>query len=271
VTLFNTENVSLIRPRLNLGGVLVDQVDFDSAVDRIERLVRSGGSHQIATVNLDFLAIARRKPEFMETLNQSDLAVPDGMPLVWLSRWTGSPLTERVAGVELFGACCEIAAQDGLGVFLLGAADGVAEQAGKNLQELYPGLRIVGSYAPAHGPLTPEEDERIVEMVLAAKPDFLFVALGAPRQDLWIREHINRLHVPVSMGVGCVFDIYAGNIKRAPKWMQQFGLEWAFRLGQEPARLWRRYLIDDIPTFAAVMLETRGEKASASGSLAAEA
>jgi N-acetylglucosaminyldiphosphoundecaprenol N-acetyl-beta-D-mannosaminyltransferase len=271
VTLFDTENISLIRPRLNLGGVFVDQVDFDSAVARIERLVRSGGSHQIATVNLDFLSIARRMPEFMQTLNQADLAVPDGMPLVWLSRWTGTPLTERVAGVELFGACCEIAAQDGLGVFLLGAADGVAEQAGKRLQELYPGLRIVGTYAPAHGPITPEEDEHIVEMVQAAKPDFLFVALGAPRQDLWIREHISCLQVPVSMGVGCVFDIYAGAVKRAPKWMQRLGLEWTFRLAQEPARLWRRYLVDDLPTFAAVMLETRGDKASTGGSLAAEA
>jgi N-acetylglucosaminyldiphosphoundecaprenol N-acetyl-beta-D-mannosaminyltransferase len=271
VTLFNTENVSLIRPRVNLGGVLVDQVDFDSAVDRIERFVTSGGAHQIATVNLDFVAIARRRPEFMEVLNQVDLAVPDGMPLVWLSRLTGTALTERVAGVELFGACCEIAAEQQLGIFLLGAADGVAEEAGKNLQELYPGLRIVGSYSPSLGALSEEEDDYIVELIQQAQPHFLFVALGAPRQDVWIREHMSRLHVPVSMGVGCVFDIYAGAVKRAPKWMQQFGLEWAFRLAQEPARLWRRYLVDDLPTFAAVMLSTRATKPAPAPTLAAEA
>jgi N-acetylglucosaminyldiphosphoundecaprenol N-acetyl-beta-D-mannosaminyltransferase len=269
LTLFNTENVSLIRPRVDIGGVMVDQVDFDGAVDRIERFLTSGGSHQIATVNLDFVSIARRKPEFMEVLNQVDLAVPDGMPLVWLSRFTGTPLTERVAGVELFGACCDIAAEQRLGVFLLGAADGVAEEAARNLQSMYPGLNVVGTYSPSHGSLSEEEDEHIVSLIQEAQPHFLFVALGAPRQDIWIREHISRLHVPVAMGVGCVFDIYAGSVKRAPRWMQQLGMEWAFRLAQEPARLWRRYLIDDLPTFAAVMLATRGAKATPG--LAAEA
>lgn len=269
VTLFNTENVSLIRPRVNLGGVMVDQVDFDSAVDRVERFLTSGGSHQIATVNLDFVSIARRRPEFMDMLNQVDLAVPDGMPLVWLSRYTGTPLTERVAGVELFGACCEIAAEQGLGVFFLGAAEGVAEEAARNLQAIYPGLNVVGTYSPSKGSLSDEEDEYIVQLIQEAQPHFLFVALGAPRQDVWIREHMSRLHVPVSMGVGCVFDIYAGAVKRAPRWMQQLGLEWAFRLVQEPARLWRRYLIDDLPTFAAVMLATRGAKPTPT--LAAEA
>ena len=107
-----------------------------------------------------------------------------------------------------------------------------------------------------------------MDMIRAAAPDFLFVALGAPRQDLWIREHLTQLHVPVSMGVGCVFDLYAGVVKLAPSWMQRTGLEWAFRLGQEPTRLWRRYLIDDLPTLAALLLK---RPKSTSEALAAQA
>ena len=259
----NGEAVSSPRPRVQVGGVLVDQVDLDGAVERIERLVRSPGAHQIVTVNLDFLSIARRNATFMDTLNQADLAVADGMPLVWLSRWQGTPLTQRIAGVELFAACCEVAAGDGRSVFLLGAAPGVADEVRAKLEQRYPGLQVVGAYAPPVGQLTQQEDDRIVAMIRQVAPHFLFVALGAPRQDLWIRAHLSELHVPVSMGVGCVFDLYAGAVKRAPSWMQRMGLEWAFRLGQEPARLWRRYLVDDLPTLAQLMLSSRTKQASA--------
>jgi N-acetylglucosaminyldiphosphoundecaprenol N-acetyl-beta-D-mannosaminyltransferase len=246
-----------LRDRVDLGGVLVDAVDFDQAAKRIEMFLRHGRPHQIVTVNLDFLSIAQRQPEFLDTLNGADLAVPDGMPLVWLSQWKGTPLTERVAGVELFGACCEIAVEQDAGVFLLGAAPGVAEQAAANLEERYPGLRVVGTYAPPQAPLTEEEDARMVAAVRAARPEFLFVALGAPRQDLWIRDHLDELGVPVCMGVGCVLDLQAGVATRAPDWMQHYGLEWAYRLVREPGRLWRRYLVDDLPTLARLFVTVR--------------
>jgi N-acetylglucosaminyldiphosphoundecaprenol N-acetyl-beta-D-mannosaminyltransferase len=243
------------RRRLELGGVLLDQIGLAEAVERIEEFVRSGQPHQIVTVNLDFVSIASRDEAFRQALNVADLAVADGMPLVWLSRLKRQPLAERVAGVELVTESCRVAAELGRGVFLLGAGPGVAEAAGRRLQELNPGLSIAGTYSPPMGPLGPEENERIIHRIQAAAPGFLFVALGAPRQDLWIHDHLPALQVPVAMGVGCVLDLLAGSIKRAPMWMQRGGLEWAFRLGQEPTRLWRRYLLNDLPMLVRLACE----------------
>lgn len=233
------------RERIELGGVLIDNVDGDGASQRLEDFLVGGGFHQVVTVNLDFLSIAQRDQRFRRTLNTADLAVADGMPLVWASRWRGTPLPERVAGVDLVHESCRLAAADGRGVFLFGAAPGVADAAARNLEEMYPGLRIAGTYSPPIGPISRRENARIVRMINAAQPAFLFVALGAPRQDLWIHENRANLRVPVSMGVGCVFDVVAGSVVRAPRWMQRSGLEWAYRLGQEPGRLWRRYLVND--------------------------
>jgi N-acetylglucosaminyldiphosphoundecaprenol N-acetyl-beta-D-mannosaminyltransferase len=255
------------RERLAIGGVLIDRVDLASAIDRIEGFVRSRAPHQVVTVNLDFLSIAARNPHFRAVINNADLAVPDGMPLVWLGRLKGQPLTERVAGVELVGASCELAATMGSGVFLLGAAPGIAEAAARKLEVLHPGVRIVGTYTPPMGPIHPDEDEHMVQAVRDASPDFLFVALGAPRQDLWVYEHQPQLQVPVAMGVGCVLDLLAGASQRAPYWMRSTGLEWLFRLAREPRRLWRRYLLDDLPIFAQLLWELpKGEVAEAQAS-----
>jgi len=238
------------RERVSLGPICVDNIDHSAAVDRIREFASSGQPHQIVTVNLDFISIAHRDEAFRDLINEADLAVADGMPLVWVSRLKGKPLPERVAGVDLVMESCRIAAETRAGVFLLGAAEGIAEAAGERLRDICPGLSIAGTYSPPVGSLDPAEDERIVRMVRAAAPQFLFVALGAPRQDLWIREHQAELQVPVAMGVGCVLDLLAGAVHRAPAWMQRSGLEWAFRLAQEPQRLWRRYLLNDLPMFA---------------------
>ena len=246
--------IELFRRRVELGGVLIDQADLGTAVERIRGFLASGSAHQIVTVNLDFLSIAQRNPLFRETINQADLAVADGMPLVWVSRLRGQPLAQRITGVELVDETCRLAAQTGDGVFLLGAAPGVADAAGRTLEARYPGLHVVGTYAPPFGELTRDEDERIVEMVQEAAPGVLFVAFGAPRQDLWIRAHSDRLNVPVAMGIGCVFDMLAGAVERAPTWMQRTGLEWTYRLLQEPGRLWRRYLVDDVPMLGRLLL-----------------
>jgi N-acetylglucosaminyldiphosphoundecaprenol N-acetyl-beta-D-mannosaminyltransferase len=222
------------------------------AADYIRGFVRAGTSHQIVTVNLDFLTIAGHMPAFRDTLNMADLAVADGMPLVWASHLKGRTLPERVAGVELVDTCCRIAVERGGSVYLLGAAEGVAAAAARRLSQRYPGLRIAGTYSPPFGPISADEDARIISHIQAARPTMLFVAFGAPRQDLWIREHLAELGVPVAVGVGCVFDLLAGRVTRAPAWMRRSGLEWAFRLGQEPRRLWRRYA-SDLPTLVRLL------------------
>ena len=236
---------TVARDRVELGGVLIDRVDASEAVDRLREFLLDGETHQVVTVNLDFLSIAQRDVRFRSTLNASDLAVADGMPLVWASRLRGESLPERVAGVDLVFESCRLAAEEDRGVFLLGAAPGVAEAAASKLQETFPGLQIAGTYSPPMGPMSRKENARILRMIQDTRPGFLFVALGAPRQDLWIRENRVFLNVPVAMGVGCVFDVLAGDVDRAPRWMQRSGLEWAYRLCQEPSRLWRRYLVND--------------------------
>lgn len=254
--------LELRRHRVELGGVFIDRIDLTTAVERMRGFLRSGSAHQVVTVNLDFVSIAGRDPGFRETINAADLAVADGMPLVWLSKLKGEPLAQRITGGELVDECCRLATETGRGVFLLGAAPGVADAAARTLEARYPGLRVAGVYAPPFGPLSPEENQRIVDMIRAAAPGFLWVALGAPTQDLWIHAHLDRLDVPIAMGVGCVFDVLAGQVSRAPVWMQRTGLEWSFRLLQEPGRLWRRYFLDDMPTLARLVLSsTLGEGA----------
>ncbi|SRR5579884_2048468 len=246
--------VELRRLRLELAGALIDQVDLTTAVERIRGFLRSGSPHHVMTVNLDFLSIAQRDSEFRQTLNGADLAVADGMPLVWASRLKGQPLAQRLTGVELVGESCRLAAEMGRGVFLLGAAPGVADRAARRLEADYPGLRVVGTHSPPYRPLTAQEDQALVRMIREAAPGCLFVAFGAPRQDLWIRAHLDALQVPVAMGVGCVLDLLAGTARRAPRWMQHTGLEWSYRLIQEPGRLWRRYILDDMPMLASLVV-----------------
>jgi N-acetylglucosaminyldiphosphoundecaprenol N-acetyl-beta-D-mannosaminyltransferase len=250
----HTSRIIETRPRVNLGGTLIDRVDRSGALAMLRSFAISGAAHQVVTVNLDFLNIASGDSDFQETLNQADLAVADGMPLVWLSRLKGQPLAERVAGVELVEDCCTLAVELDLGIFLLGAAPGIAEKAAARLEERHPGLCVVGTYSPPMGPRSADEDRRMLQAVRDAAPGFLFVALGAPRQDFWIREHRAELAVPVSIGVGCVLDLLAGSVTRAPTWMQRTGLEWAWRLAKEPRRLWRRYLLGDVPTLGKLAL-----------------
>jgi N-acetylglucosaminyldiphosphoundecaprenol N-acetyl-beta-D-mannosaminyltransferase len=245
------------RRRIEVAGVLVDHVDERGAAETLQRFVTDGRSHQIVTVNADFVRIARHDAEYRALLNEADLAVADGMPIVWLSRLRGTPLPARIAGLELVEETCRIAAQAGIGVFLLGAADGVAEAAGRTLVSRHPGLRIAGTYAPPFGAWPADEVSRMAEAIREAGRCILFVAFGAPRQDRFIRSNLSVLDIPIAMGVGCAFDLLAGELRRAPRWMQRAGLEWMWRLRQEPARLWRRYLLEDGPlvlrlAFAAV-------------------
>lgn len=248
--------LDLRRHRVDINGLLIDRVDLIAAMRRIRTLMEIPGGHQIITVNLDFLSIAERNPLFRDTINRAELAVADGMPLVWVSRLQGDPLPQRITGVELVDQSCRIAVQTGHSIFLLGARPWVVKAAASELQARHPGLQIAGVHSPPFRPLTPHEDQEIVSTIRQASPGFLFVAFGAPRQDLWIRAHLAELDVPIAIGVGCVFDVLAGVVRRAPSWMQQAGLEWSYRFLQEPSRLWRRYLLDDAPMLGRLVFES---------------
>ena len=222
-------------------------VDETGAIARLRGFLRDGRAHQVVTINTDFARLAQGDPAFRAILNAADLAVADGTPIVWLSRLLGNGLPARVAGLELMEASCRLAAESGVGVFLLGARPGVAAEAARVLQVRHPGLRIAGTACPPFGEWTVAEEAEVVEAIGRAGRCVLFVAFGAPRQDRFIAAHLAELDVPIAMGVGCGFDIIAGTQVRAPQWMRRSGLEWLWRLAHEPQRLAGRYLLRDAP------------------------
>jgi N-acetylglucosaminyldiphosphoundecaprenol N-acetyl-beta-D-mannosaminyltransferase len=243
--------------QIDLLNVRVDRVGFSAVMDQVRQAIQLRRPHQLVTVNVDFIKLAKADSNFRRLINTSDISVADGMPLLWAAQLIGAPLPERITGTDLVLGCAQMAAEEGHRLFLLGAAPGVAEQAAAELQRRFPGLTVCGTYAPPFGAWAEDEDRRIVERVQAAQPDVLFVAFGAPRQDVWIREHMAELNVPISVGIGGTLNFLAGKIRRAPQWMQDLGLEWLYRVAQEPGRLWRRYLLQDLPVFLQLLAQTR--------------
>jgi N-acetylglucosaminyldiphosphoundecaprenol N-acetyl-beta-D-mannosaminyltransferase len=232
-------------------GVRADNVNYDQALFLIEGFIESGNPHQVVTVNPEFIVAAQSDDDFRNILNASSLALPDGVGLLWAARFLGHPLQERVTGTDTVQRLAALAAQKGYSLFLLGAAPRVAVATAARLCQTYPGLRIVGTHVGS--PALEEEDE-IVYLIQKAKPDILFVAYGAPAQDKWIARNLQRLEVPVAMGVGGAFDFISGRAKRAPRWLQRLGLEWLHRLYCEPWR-WRRMLA--LPKFVWLVLLER--------------
>lgn len=229
-------------------GVRVDNITSAQVLQTMAAWVASGEPHQVVTVNPEFVMRAQRDREFHVVLDRADLALPDGQGLLWASRLLGHRLAERVAGSDIVPHVAAMSAERGYRLYLLGARPGVAEMAARKLAARFPGVCIVGTYA---GSPDPSEEDELVARITAASPDILFVAYGAPRQDLWIAGNLERLRVPVCMGVGGTFDFIAGVAQRAPLWMQNAGLEWLFRLIQEPWR-WRRMLA--LPRFVIAVL-----------------
>lgn len=228
--------------RVEIAQVKVDQVDMGEAIRRLGRVLVEGGQVQVATVNLDFLVRAQRHPDLRAVLDRTELNVADGMPVVWLSRLKGRPLPSRVAGADLAPRLVAEAAAHGAGVFLLGGEHGVAEAAARRLRREHPGLRSVAWHEPPRARLDEMDNERMVELVAESGAELLLVALGNPKQELWIDRYRRRLPaVAVAVGVGCMFDLWAARVQRAPAWMQRAGLEWLHRLLAEPRRLAGRH------------------------------
>jgi N-acetylglucosaminyldiphosphoundecaprenol N-acetyl-beta-D-mannosaminyltransferase len=225
-------------------GLPLDSLTSAEAVNAIEDLIHSGGTHQVATANLDFWLNSIKNPHLHRILASCSLVLPDGMPLVWVSRLFGKALPERVTGVDLVPQLADLSARKGYRIFLLGGKPGVANRTADVLERDHPGVNIVGTYSPFHEELAQMDHAEIIHRIRAAKPDILLVAFGNPKQEKWIWMHRKRLGVPVSMGVGGTFDILVGDMKRAPRWIQQCGLEWLMRLAQEPVRLAPRYFRD---------------------------
>ncbi|GIM30260.1 acetyl-mannosamine transferase [Clostridium polyendosporum] len=240
--------------RMNFLNTQVDNLTMKEAVDKLEGLLHDGKYHYVVTPNVDHIVKLEHDKEFKEIYDKADLILTDGMPLVWISKLSKTPIKEKISGSDFFPEVCKVAAEKRYKIFLLGAGEGVADIAAKNLKSKYPGLEIVGTYSPSYG-FEKKEDEvkEIIQIVNRAKPDILAVGLGAPKQEKFIYKYLSELKVPVSLGIGATIDFEAGNIKRAPKLMQSLGLEWFYRLIKEPKRMFKRYLVDDLAILRVVI------------------
>ena len=238
--------------RVHLMDCAVDNLTMEETLQTIEGFIASGRPHQHVVVNVDKLVKAARDPELRRVINDCALVNADGMPVVWASRLLGRPLKERVAGVDLFEALMQRAAQKGWRIFLLGAKEEVVSRVRFLYERRHPGLRIVGH---RNGYWKPEEEETVAQQIADAQADILFVAISSPKKEQFLARHQARMKVPFAMGVGGTFDVAAGLVKRAPLWMQRSGLEWFYRFLQEPRRMFRRYFIDDMAFFGMLAKE----------------
>ncbi len=221
-------------------GVPLARIDMAGALERIDQFIADRSPHMVITSDTPSIVRAHDDAEYQEIIRSADMVTADGRGVIWMARALGLPMRERVSGVDLVQSICERAIDKGYSVYLLGAVPGIAEEAAQALTSRCPGLRIVGSH---HGYFTPDEEEAVLRGIAEAKPDILFVALGAPRQEKWIRRHMAELQVPVAIGVGGTFDVLAGRVPRAPRWMQRAGLEWLYRVLREPKRLPRMWAL----------------------------
>lgn len=233
--------------RMKFMNTEVDSLNMAEVLDRIDKLIQIKKNSYVVTPNVDHIVQLEKDSELQKVYKNADLILADGKPLIWISNYYKTPIKEKVSGSDLFPLLCEMAGEKGYKMFFLGAAEGVAARAATNLKKRYSNLEVAGVYSPPFGFEENEEEvEKILQMIIKSNVDILIVGLGAPKQEKFIFKYHDRLNVPISLGLGASLDFEAGNIKRAPKWMQKSGLEWLFRITQDPRRMFKRYIIDDI-------------------------
>lgn len=232
-------------PRVEVLGVGISALTMETAVESIGRWIDERNPHYVCVTGVHGVMESQRDPRLREIHNRSGMTTPDGMPMVWASHWAGARHVRRVYGPDLMLATAAEASERGWKFFLYGGKEGVPDLLAGSLRERFPDLQIVGGFSPPFRPLTPEEDEQVIEMINASGADIVWVGMSTPKQERWMAEHVGRIEAPVLVGVGAAFDIHAGLASQAPRWMQRSGLEWFYRLLREPKRLWRRYLVNN--------------------------
>ncbi len=233
--------------KYSLLNAYVNNVSMNEAIREIENKIICKEKAYVVSVNVDVIVKMEEDEELRQIANEADLTLVDGKPLIWLSRWNKHAIKQKISGSDLVPKLCGVAAQKGYSVFILGGRDGVADKAADNLKRQYPSIKIVGTYAPHFGfEKDAAELEKMNGIISVAKPDILIVCLGCPKQEKWIKRNYRKYDAIVSVCAGATVDFLAGNVKRAPRWMSDYGLEWLYRFLQEPQRLFKRYFVDDI-------------------------
>jgi len=228
-------------PRADVLGIPLALTDYEGTMDWMDAVIAARGRACLSAAAVHLVMVAREDERTRDAVLGA-MTVPDGQPLVWALRALGHPQASRVYGPELMLRYCERAARTGARMFLYGGRNqGALVQLVLNLRRRHPGIRIVGGYSPPYRPLTDEERHAVAREINHSKADVVWVGTGQPKQERWMEEMRDLLHAPILAAVGAAFDFHAGLVPQAPGWMQAAGLEWAFRLAQEPRRLWKRY------------------------------
>ena len=229
--------------RFRILNVNVSAVNLNTACEVIDGLIRERKQGYVCVAPVSTIVSCQEDEEYCKVINQADLVTPDGMPLVWLAKLKGYSEVNRTYGPDLMRALCDRGQQRGYKHFLYGGTPQTCEKLESFLKEAFPQIKIVGRYSPPFRELTEEENHEISSEISTIQPDILWVGLGSPKQDFWMNKNCGKLRTPVMIGVGAAFDFLSGVKKQAPCWMQRCGLEWFFRLCNEPQRLWKRYLV----------------------------
>ena len=242
--------------RVNILGVGISAIDQEFALQQIDSWIENDERQYVSVCTVHTIIECQKDYSVRQAVNRAGMATPDGMPLVWLASMDGERHVERVNGPDLMLAVCERSVEHGYKHYLYAGDEGVPELMDSELKSRITEQQVVGEYSPPFRSLTQEEEEQIIDMLNQAAPDIIWVGLGTPKQDLWMAKHRHRLNAPVIVAVGAAFDFHTNRIAQAPEWMQRSGLEWLFRLKQEPGRLWYRYLVYN-PLFVIKIIEQK--------------
>lgn len=246
--------------RINICGVMIDNYSMKETIEAIDALILKNEPSFFVTPNVDHIIKLQTNSEFRNIYKQAALVLVDSAWVMLAGEFLKTPFKEKLSGSDIMPELCRHSAQKGYKLFLLGGREGAAAKAKEMLEIQHPSINIVGAYCPPFGFEKEEaENKKIVEMIKASKPDILFVGLGAPKQENWIYKYHKEINVPVSCGIGVTIEFMAGRVKRAPVWMQKVGLEWFWRLLMEPGKLWKRYLIEDLPFFWLLLKQKFGK------------
>lgn len=225
----------------------VNNITMEETLNEIEKMILDNKKSYIVAINVDVVMKIENDKYLKKITDNADIVLADGKPLIWISKLKREPIKEKISGSDLVPRVCEMATNKKYSIFIIGGKDGIANKAKKKLEEQYHSIKIVGTYSPKIGfEKDKKELDKINNMISKAKPDILIVCFGCPKQEKWIYENINIYDAKVSICAGATVDFLAGNVKRAPKWVSNCGLEWFYRFLQEPKRLFKRYFIDDM-------------------------
>lgn len=256
--MINSKGVSEI-DSVDILTVRISTLNLVDTIQLFKDWIRNGEKKRVCVTPVNCILWAKDKLHLRNLYNTSSINLPDGVPLIWASKFLGKPIRGRVTGLDLLPEMSKVGNEQSYSFFLLGAKEGVAQELAAQLSHRFPNLKVTGYYSPPFAEkFSVEENSKMISMINSARPNILWVSLTAPKQDFWIDEHFDQLDVNIAIGVGGAFEVTAGLIKRAPIWMQKSGLEWLFRFAQEPKRLFKRYFIEAPKFIPLIILQKLG-------------